>query len=533
ERIKGADKRMTISVREKAGRGGPLMDLARVEDQEGGVGGGGREGGAGRGAGKTLNILAFGAKGDGVALNTVAIQTAIDSAGQMGGGTVVFPKGRFLSGTLELRSNVHIYLQQGAVLLGSINPADYHDGGFLYAKGQTNISITGKGTVDGQGRKVALYMDSLFYIGKLDSSHYNLRRKRPEGRPSNFNITSCKDVLVRGITIKNATGWVETYTLCDGLVLDSIRVESDAYWNNDGIDVVDCRKVRITHSYVNAADDGICLKSQNGRENWNEDFYIADCTVRSSASAIKFGTASYGGFKKVVIRNIRVFDTFRSALALESVDGGDLEDIDVDGIVATNTGDGIFIKLGHRNKDGHIGSLRHIKIRNVRVDIPYDRPDKNYDLRGPDLAFFHNPFPCSITGLPGHPVKDVTLENITISFPGHGNDGLAILPVWRLKDVPEQEKEYPEFSMFGELPSWGFYVRHVTGLTMRNVHISAKAWDFRPAMVCDDVQSLRLDGLTIGKVNDRTPLVFRNVRDEKLEKVTATGFKGALIQKVN
>ncbi|HVV06399.1 MAG TPA: glycosyl hydrolase family 28 protein, partial [Puia sp.] len=383
------------------------------------------------------------------------------------------------------------------------------------------------------GRRVALFLDSLFYIGQLDSAHYNLRRKRPEGRPGDFNIRRCKDVQIRGITIKNATGWVQTYTLCDGLTLDSIRVESDAYWNNDGIDVVDCRKVRITHSYVNAADDGICLKSQNGRENWNEDVYIADCTVRSSASAIKFGTASYGGFKKVTIRNIRVFDTFRSALALESVDGGDLEDIDVDGIVATNTGDGIFIKLGHRNKDGHVGSLRRIKIRNVRVDIPYDRPDKNYDLRGPELAFFHNPFPCSITGLPGHPVEDVTLENITISYPGHGNDGLAILPVYRLKDVPEQAKEYPEFSMFGELPSWAFYVRHVTGLTMRNVTISAKARDFRPAMVCDDVQGLHLDGLTIGKVNDRSPLVFRNVRDEKLEKVMAAGFKGALIQKVD
>jgi arylsulfatase A-like enzyme len=520
EKIKAADKRMVVSVGSRAGRGGPLVDLRG-------------DGPAGQGASKTLNIVALGAKGDGVTKNTSIIQAAIDSAGRMGGGTVLFPKGRFLSGTLELKSNVHLYLQQGAVLLGSVNPADYHGGGFVIADGVHNISITGKGMIDGQGRRVALFLDSLFYIGQLDSSHYNLRRKRPEGRPSNFNIMKCRDVLVRGITIKDATGWVQTYTLCDGLTLDSIRVESDAYWNNDGIDVVDCKKVRITHSYINSADDGICLKSQNGRENWNEDVYIADCTVRSSASAIKFGTASYGGFKKVTIRNIKVFDTFRSALALESVDGGDLEDIDVDGIVATNTGDGIFIKLGHRNKDAHIGSLRHIRIRNVRVDIPYDRPDKNYDLRGPELAFFHNPFPCSITGLPGHVVEDVVLENITINFPGHGNDGLAILPVYRLKDVPEQEKEYPEFSMFGELPSWGFYVRHVTGLTMRNVTIGAKAWDFRPAMVCDDVQSLRLEGLTIGKVNDRSPLVFRNVRDETISKVTDAGFKGALIQKVD
>ena len=118
------------------------------------------------------------------------------------------------------------------------------------------------------------------------------------------------------------------------LVIDSIRVVSDAYWNNDGIDIADCKKVRITHCYVNSADDGICLKSEDGAGNWNEDIYIADCTVRSSGSAIKFGTSSVGGFKKVRIKNIRVFDTFRSAIALESVDGGDLEDIRVENVVA-------------------------------------------------------------------------------------------------------------------------------------------------------------------------------------------------------
>lgn len=488
---------------------------------------------AGAHPGKPLNIVSFGAKGDGKTLNTAAIQAAIDAAAGTDGGKVVIPRGTFLSGTIELKSNVTLQLQQGATLLGSVNPADYHDGGFVVAGGQENISVSGKGTIDGQGRKVALFLDSLFYIGKLDSAHYNLRRKRPEGRPGDFNITKCRNVLISGITIKNATGWVQTYTLCEGLTLDSLRVESDAYWNNDGIDVVDCKKVRITHCYVNAADDGICLKSQNGRDNWCEDVYIADCTVRSSASAIKFGTASHGGFKKVKIRNIKVFDTFRSALALECVDGGVLEDIDADNITAVNTGDGVFIKLGHRNNDDHFAVLRNIKVSNVHVDIPYDRPDKNYDLRGPELAFFHNPFPCSITGLPGHEVENVTLENITISFPGHGNDGLAILPLWRLKDVPEQAKEYPEFSMFGELPSWGFYVRHVKGLTMRNISVTAKGKDFRPAFVFDDVHGLHLEGISIAKINDQSPLVLRDVSDKAIGKVTVPGFKGALIQKVN
>jgi polygalacturonase len=475
---------------------------------------------------RMLNVLSFGARGDGATLNTTFIQAAIDSAAAMGGGVVVVPAGRFLSGTLVLKSNVELRLRQGASILGSINPADYQHLALILAEGQENISITGKGTIDGQGRKLGLYMDSLFYAGKLDSAHYNLRRKRPENRPGNFKISNCKNVHVSGITVKNACGWVQTYRLCEGLVIDSIRVESDAYWNNDGIDIADCKKVRITHCYVNSADDGICLKSEDGADHWNEDIYIADCTVRSSASAVKFGTTSVGGFKKVRIKNIRVFDTFRSAIALESVDGGDLEDIQVDNIVATNTGDGIFIRLGQRNKGGRTGTLRNVTIKNVKVQIPFDRPDKNYDLRGPDLPFFHNPFPCSITGIPGHPVENVTLENIEISFPGRGNDGLANIPLSRLKDVDENEAGYPEFSMFGELPSWGFYVRHVDGLTMKNIMVKTMEKDFRPAFVFDDVNKLELNNISIGKANDNVPVVLNRVTRSTIQKVITPGFTG-------
>jgi polygalacturonase len=290
--------------------------------------------------------------------------------------------------------------------------------------------------------------------------------------------------------------------------------------------------VRITHCYVNSADDGICLKSQNGADHWNEDIYVADCTVRSSASAIKFGTKGEGGFKHIKVRNIRVFDTFRSAVALECVDGGVMDDVLVENIVATNTGDGIFIKLGHRNKDERYSQLRNVTVRNVKVQIPFDRPDKNYDLRGPDLAFFHNPFPCSITGLPGHPVENVTLENIDITWPGRGNDGLAIIPLYRIKDVAENAAGYPEFSMFGELPSWGFYVRHVDGLTMKNIHVRTAEKDFRPAFVFDDVNKLDLQGVDIAKANNDAPVVLRNVRNEKFQKITTPGFVGKPVKTV-
>ncbi|OFX36099.1 MAG: glycoside hydrolase [Bacteroidetes bacterium GWF2_42_66] len=469
-----------------------------------------------------LNILAFGANGDGKTLNTTAIQSAIDNLASKGGGRLIIPEGRFLSGSIILKSGIELHLQQGAVLLGSTNP--YHYKGInrwkalILADGQTRISISGKGTIDGQGRRLALNADSLYYIGEMDAKYYNLRRKRPNEyfRPQNIEMVNCKNIHISGVTIQNAACWVQTYDLCENLVLDSIRVISDAYWNNDGIDISDCRNVRVTNSFVNSADDGICLKS-HATGHWNDSIYIANCTVRSSASAVKFGTASTGGFKNVKIENINVYDTFRSAIALESVDGGILENIDINNIVATNTGNAIFIRLGHRNTDERYSQLRNVTIRNVKVEIPFDRPDSKYEMRGPDLPFFHNPFPCSITGIPGHPIENVTLENIEISFPGRGNDGMAIIPLSRLKDVPEVEAEYPEFSMFGELPAWGFYVRHVEGLTMKNISIQARDKDYRPAFVFDDVKALKMEKIKMEEPDSGLQMILNKTREANLK----------------
>ena len=298
------------------------------------------------------------------------------------------------------------------------------------------------------------------------------------------------------MTLKNAACWVATYDQCENILIDSVSTISDAYWNNDGIDISDCRNVRITNCFVNSADDGICLKSHSPKFIC-DSIYIANCTVRSSASAIKFGTVSHGGFRNVRINNIKVYDTFRSAVALECVDGGVLEDVIIENIEAVNTGNAIFIRLGKRNKTGDVGTLRNVILRNFKVEVAFERPDYAYEIRGPALPFFHNTFPSSITGLPGHAVEDVLLENIEIIYPGRGNDGLANSPLSRLDDVPEKESAYPEFSMFGELPAWGFYVRHMDGLTMRNIKLSIKASDYRPAFVFDDVHNLDMEAIEV------------------------------------
>ena len=472
---------------------------------------------------RELNVIDFGAVPDGKTLNTVQIQTVIDNVHNSGGGKVIIPKGKFLSGSIILKSNVELHIKKDGILLGSSNPYKYKGinrwKSLILADGQHNIGITGEGTLDGQGRTLALNVDSLFYVGELDSNYYNLRRKRPNEfmRPQIIEFVKCSNISIKGVNIKDASCWVQSYEECRNLKIDNITVNSDAYWNNDGIDIIDCKNVSLTNSFINSADDGICLKSEYPT-TFNDSIYIANCTVRSSASAIKFGTSSKGGFKNVKIENIKVYDTFRSAIALESVDGGILENIEINNIFAVNTGNAIFIKLGHRNKDGKIGSLKNVRISNVRVQIPFGPPELDYDCRGPELAFFHNPFPASITGLPNHFVENVVLENIDIVYPGRGNNGLAIIPLSRLDDVPESAHDYPEFHMFGELPAWAFYVRHVKGLTMKNISVRAEAPDYRPAYVFDDVSGLSISEIDIREDAEKKQIIFQNVTNPQLDK---------------
>ena len=467
------------------------------------------------------NILDFGAVPDGKTLNMANIQSAIDAAHKEGGGRVVVPPGRFLSGCLLLKSGVELHLQKDAILLGSTNPGHYFKlnrwKAFIIADSQNDIAITGSGEIDGQGRQLALHIDSLFYAGKIDSSDYNFVERRPKYylRPQLIEFVGCKNIKVKNVTLKNAACWVQTHHECENIIIDSVRTDSDAYWNNDGIDIQDCKNVRITNCFVNAADDGICLKSHSADHSC-DSIYIANCTVRSSASAIKFGSRSHGGFTNVVIENIKVYDTFRSAIAIECVDGAKLENVLVKNIEATNTGNAIFIRLGKRHTKT-VGTLKNVTLKNIKVEVAFERPDYAYDLRGPALPFFHNTFPSSITGIPGYPVENVLLENIQITYPGRGNNGLANMPISRLDDVPEEQAKYPEFSMFGELPAWGLYVRHMDGLTMKDIKLRIQEPDYRPALIFDDVRNLKLQSVDIQNDLKDKHIILHNTENVEID----------------
>ena len=448
--------------------------------------------------------------GDGKTLNTSAIQTAIDKLSQKGGGKLILLQGTYLTGAIQLKSGVELHLEAGAELLGSTDPKDYYqlqvggEGdvvrkdnskyGLILAQGAKRIKLTGYGTINGQGRELALTIDSLCKAGILKDDHYSTRLHRPSEimRPKLFFFSECDGVEITHLTLRESACWGLSFDQCRNMKLEHLTVLNRAYWNNDGIDLTDCANVEVTNCYINAADDGICLKSYH-LHGVSENIHIHDCHIESSASAVKFGTASWGAFRNIFITNNNVLNTFRSCIAIESVDGAKIENILVDGMKARNTGNAIFVKLGNRAGDG-TGFIRNIMLKNFDVELAEGRPDGDYDIRGPEVSYFHNPFPSSITGYPGHAVQNVILDSIRIVAPGNASKGMAYV---RVDEVPENEKNYPEFTMFGELPAWGFFFRHVDGLTLRNVDLVYAKKDFRSPIVKDDVKNYQEEGVNI------------------------------------
>jgi polygalacturonase len=479
-------------------------------------------------------VTDYGVIGDTKTSNTKALQNLIDRVSQNGGGKIIFPSGTYLTGSIEIKDNVELHFENQATLLGSKNPFDYkkieskdtlslqNNTALISAHLRNNIKITGKGTINGQGGHVALAMDSLYYADPVSyykiAESYNERRKRPNegGRPNLIYFNQTNNIQIKGVTIKNGAEWVTKIELCDTVEIDNIKLKSDVYWNNDGIDLVDSKNIRITNSDINAADDAICFKSHH-KFSYCENIYVSNCKVRSSASAIKFGTASHGGFKNIALENLYIYDTFRSAIAIEAVDGGFIDGIKVNNVTAVNTGNAIFIKLGHRNAPGPVGRLQNVEIKNIDVTIPWDIPDKAYEIRGPLQPFFHNVFPSSITGVPGHKVKNINIENVVIRYPGGGNQAYANMPTWRMEGVPENKENYPEFSMFGELPAWGLYVRHVSGLKLKNIRLEAKEKDYRPSVVMDDVDDLEIINMEVLGEGYPKQIVVKNVKDVKIK----------------
>jgi hypothetical protein len=478
------------------------------------------------------SIKQYGAVADGITNNAVAIQQAIDKVSEGGGGRVIIPPGNYMTGAIFLKSGVDLHLQLGATLLGPTTTEGYVKAksrpSIVSARDQRDISISGEGIIDGQAQELMLDIFKKLRSGELKDDSIWMFKRPGVARANNINMVGCKNVKITGITLKNSSDWIQDYRQCDNVV--------------------------ITNCFINSSDDAICLKSEDARFLC-ENIYIDSCILRSSANGFKLGTASVGGFKNIVVRNLTVYDTYRSAIALESVDGGILENIDIRGVTATNTGNAIFIRRGHRNVNGKVGILKGVYISNVKADIPLLKPDQGYPLEGPpdhlnpgldkmprrpsQYHIYGHPFlpynliPSSIVGLPGYPVENVLLENIEITYGGKADKNIAFITPDAITKIPENRDRYPEFSMWGELPSWGFYMRHASGIDVRNLTLKYIQDDFRPAIVMDDVQSSMMSGLSIPTAKEMPMIQLNNTKDVQLMKLKIPVLEEKAILKTN
>jgi polygalacturonase len=455
----------------------------------------------------------FGAMADGVTLDSRAINAAVDRAHGQGGGMVYLSPGTYLCGTVVLKSNVTLYLEAGAVILGSKDIKQYllqpgqNSGSqklhLILAKDTENVTLCGPGLIDGQG--------SSFWVpsGRQDvpaeeqwGDVASLYLKHNNEVSPLLEFVNCRHLNVEQVRIEGASGWTMRLLDCVGVVVDGIYIKNSvAGPNTDGMDITNSSDVRIANCSIDTGDDAICLKSESpygGPVPTMRNVTVTNCTLTTCCNGFKFGTATKGGCENIVFSNSTIHNTAVSKLGervisgicLEMVDGGWLENVVITGICMQRTRTPIFLRLGARAAPSGSGKSY---MRGVMISDVYATE-----------AVLTN----SITGVPGMPVEDVTLSNIHVGSQEPGKRE------WTQREIPEQVKSYPEARMFGRLPAYGMYVRHAHGIRMHNVVFESSATEQRPAVVCDDVTSLEIVGLRVPIQGNGSPVIdLRQVND--------------------
>lgn len=461
------------------------------------------------------SILDFGAIPDGKTLNTAAIQRAIDSALQAGGGIVYVPPGIFLTGSIEIKSHITLYLEAGATLLGSTSLDDYVFGPGSMGKGHSNqrhlifaqnaedVTIAGPGRIDGQGPAFWQLAERPPLPGDDQWSDVvaHAWKRKPNGRPSPMlEFVACRRLRIQDVRIENAPGWTMRPINCDDVFITGITIKNpNSGPNTDGMDITGCQNVFVSNCSIDTGDDAICLKSANpyGPEaRLSRNIVVTNCVLTTCCNGFKLGTESEGGFENIAFSNSVIYNgqgAFKerviSGVAFEVVDGGWIDGVVVTGIQMQRTRTPIFIRLGDRRS-------------------PHSYPQ--HGLRGVSIENIHASealLASSITGLPGAEVKDVTLCNIYV-----GN--VSPSPPQLGRPVPELANKYPEARMFGILPASGLYARHVRGLRLNSLVFSAPPGEARPTIIFDDVAGARISGLATTAISGPMPVVeLKDTRD--------------------
>jgi lysophospholipase L1-like esterase len=472
------------------------------------------------------NVNDFGAQGDGKTLNTEYNQKAIDQLSETGGGELFFPAGKYLTGTLKLKSHVTLRLSKGAMLSGSTDLKDYpvievgyvshinrYTNRFLiYAENAENISITGEGTIDGQG-------DDPNFKADITDDLLGIR-----SRPYVIRMISCNHVYIAGITLRNSPSWMQHYLHCSNLRLENLQIFSHGNYNNDGMDIDNCRNVCITGCNIDTDDDGICFKSTNSGDAC-ENVVVSNCIVASNCNAVKIGTETNGGFYNFTISNCvfrrpehpTIYPRPHRALggiAFSTADGATIDGINISNISMNGVMTPLFLHLADRGRNFYDGgpsqppgTLRNIQITNI-------------------FARTEGLVAGSITGLPGHPVENITLSNIHFVSSGGGSLEDAMR-----RNIPEREKEYPETLKFSDVPAYGLFIRHAVGITMNNIHLEVLGADHRNALYAEDVKQLVLSGFTFSNPQQEAGLItLDNVQNAQISGNRSTGKNKYLIR---
>jgi Glycosyl hydrolases family 28 len=479
------------------------------------------------------NILNFGAVNDSSQLSTTAINRAIDVCSENGGGRVIVPSGRYRSGTIFMKSNVELFLESGAYLYASKNKEDFPRQpqveyrslldasgwySFIYAANKSNFSITGLGTIDGQGSGKKGIAEGL--KGDVD------------GRPRNILFISCKNINVSGITLLNSAMWNQHYLDCEDVMINNIRVYNHCNRNNDGIDIDGCRRFFLSNSIIDSNDDGITLKSTGTAPC--KDVVINNCVVSSLANGIKCGTESTGGFKNIIISNCVIKPTLSNdkpffegaghgitGISLEIVDGGIMDGVTINNIMIEGTECPLYVRLGNRARK-HIeaaptpppGQMRNIQISNV-------------------MAYRTGNYSASITGVPPAKIENIFLDNIHFFNEGGliaGNylkaNGFPLNMMrtnFRDKylesyaEVPEDEKAYPQPTGWKNLPSFGLFIRHVNNISVTNSSFVPSGAEPRIPVIAIDVEYLVLKNIhTV--VDKQAAVQLKDVKKYSMDK---------------
>ena len=442
-----------------------------------------------------FNVKDYGAAGNGSGLDSPAIQKAIDACFEAGGGTVYIPEGNYLCGTIRLKSNVHVYLDKGATLLGSKNPLDfdpyeedaantefqdrshsYFHHSLFHADHADDIVLSGFGKIDMQSAWEDLEFTE-FGSGENKGQHWCRGAKA-------IAFKECMNVVIRDLVIRNVTDLAVYVAGCENVVISGLNISTHV----DGISPDSCKNVVISDCIVDAGDDAIVPKCSYtlGRFQAMENLTIASCVVRSSASAIKFGTESNSAYINTTVTGCTVYDTGMEGIFIMTADGARVEGLSISNVTMKNVAQPILIMVGDRArgpKGTRIGEIKNVSLSDIIVTGPYEDTVKETMAQNSDDYYKNDlikpfiPLPFIISGQTDSVIKNVSLSNIIFNAPGGGTREDREITLQNVRE------EYPMAMAFGKkAPVYGMYAKCVDRLRLYNVDFSTVKADARDAI---------------------------------------------------